>query len=167
MKNKHTIITQDGLKKLQDELEALKHAREENIEALKEARAQGDLSENADYDAARERQAQIANRIKQIEVILKNYVVIKEDENNNLGKTVTIVYLNDISGNKTDNSGRIEKFTIVGSLESDPSSGKISNESPLGSVIVNKGAGEMLVVKPEEGTPFNIRILEVKDSNGK
>ncbi|HHU80394.1 MAG: transcription elongation factor GreA [Bacilli bacterium] len=167
MKNKYTIITQDGLKKLQDELEGLKHEREENIEALKEARAQGDLSENADYDAARERQAQIANRIKQIEAILKNHVVIKEDENNNLGKTVTIVYLKDIAGNKTENTGRIEKFTIVGSLESDPASGKISNESPLGSVIVNKGAGEEVVVKPEDGAPFHIRILEVKDSNGR
>jgi transcription elongation factor GreA len=159
MNNKYTILTQEGLKRLNDELEQLKTVdREKNIEALKEARAQGDLSENADYDAARERQAQIAGRIKEIETILKNFVLISEDEHNNLGKMVTIVYLDNFA------AGKIEKYMIVGSLESDPLAGKISNESPLGSAIVNKKIGETAVVKPEEGDSFRIKILEVKDA---
>jgi len=114
-------LTQQGLLELQEEIEQLKDVdRKENLEALKEARAQGDLSENADYDAARDKQAEIEGRIKEIEGILKNYEIIKEDNSNkvNIGKTVVLKV-----GDYPE-----KEYTIVGSLETNPRKNKISND---------------------------------------
>ncbi len=148
-------LTEQGFKDLTDELERLKEVdRKRNLEALKEARAQGDLSENADYDAARDEQARIEARIKEVEGILKNYEIIKEDHSNkvNIGKTVEIKV------------GELPSkvYTIVGSLEADPIKGKISNESPIGKGIIGTKKGQKVTVKTETGQEVLVKIIDVK-----
>lgn len=148
-------LTQQGLLDLQNEIERLKTVdRKRNLEALKEARAQGDLSENADYDAARDEQAQIEARIKEIEGILKDYEIIKEDHSNkvNIGKTVVIKV-----GNLPE-----QEYTIVGSLEADPLNKKISNESPIGKGIIGSKKGKTVTVKTETGRDVEVTIVDVK-----
>jgi transcription elongation factor GreA len=148
-------LTQQGLLDLQTEIERLKtEDRKRNLEALKEARAQGDLSENADYDAARDEQAQIESRIKEIEQILKNYEIIKEDTTGlvNIGKTVVIKV------GPLDE----ETYTIVGSLEADPLHNKISNESPIGKGIIGTEKGATVTVKTETGRDVEVTIIDVK-----
>lgn len=155
MNGKHQL-TSEGLLKLQKELEELKNVeRARVIESLKEARAQGDLSENADYDAARDEQARLEARIKELEGIIKNVEIIdsnsKKASPNNLGKVIELEF-----DDKT-----VEKFTLVGSLESDPLAGKISNESPLGSAIMNHKKGERVLVKTETGNEFYVTIKNI------
>lgn len=148
-------LTQQGLLDLQNEIERLKtEDRKRNLEALKDARAQGDLSENADYDAARDEQAQIESRIKEIEGILKDYEIIKEDHSNkvNIGKTVIV---------KVDDFPE-QKYTIVGSLEADPLNSKISNESPIGKGIIGSKKGQTVTVKTETGRDVQVKIVDVK-----
>ena len=148
-------LTQQGLLDLQNEIERLKtEDRKRNLEALKDARAQGDLSENADYDAARDEQAQIEARIKEIEGILKNYQIIKEDTSNkvNIGKTV-IIQVGDLPETE---------YTIVGSLEADPLNNKISNESPIGKGIIGSKKGKSVTVKTETGLDVKVKIIDVK-----
>ena len=156
MSEKFTL-TEEGLKNLQDELYQLKNVeRVKNITALQEARAQGDLSENADYDAARDQQAQIAARIATIEKILKNYEIIK-DGANNLGKWVKIEFL-DL---EDEDEPAIAVYKIVGTLEADPLRQLISNESPLGSASVNHKVGDKVYVKSESGEEFWVMIHEI------
>lgn len=150
-------ITEQGLENLKIEIETLKEVdRKENLEALKEARAQGDLSENADYDAARDRQAEIEGRIKEIEGILKNYELIKEDLSNkdkaNIGKTVVIKV----------GSLPAKEYTIVGSLETNPRENKISNDSPIGKGIIGHKKGAKLTIKTETGQEVEVEIIDVK-----
>ena len=148
-------LTQQGLLDLQNELERLKtEDRKRNLEALKEARAQGDLSENADYDAARDEQAQIEARIKEIEGILKDYEIIKEDHSNkvNIGKTV-VIKVGDLPE---------QEYTIVGSLEADPLRKKISNESPIGKGIIGTKKGKSVTIKTETGRDVIVKIVDVK-----
>ena len=154
-----TKLTKAGLKKLQDELETLvQETREQVKHQLAEARAQGDLSENADYDAARAKQAEVEGRIKEIEDILGNYELIDESSKNaskvGLGSTVTVKYL-DLNQEKT--------FMIVGSVETDPLHGKISNASPLGAALMNKTLGDVLDVKgPTKSYKVEIIKIEIK-----
>jgi len=148
-------LTQQGLDNLKAEIERLKDVdRLENLEALKEARAQGDLSENADYDAARDKQAEIEGRIKEIEGILKNYTIIKEDHSNkvNIGKTVVL---------KVGSLPESE-YTIVGSLEANPRDKKISNESPIGKGIIGSKKGAKLNIKTETGQEIKVTVVDVK-----
>ncbi|MCF7926798.1 MAG: transcription elongation factor GreA [Candidatus Izimaplasma sp.] len=148
-------LTKQGLEELKLELEDLKtNKRKENLEALKEARAQGDLSENADYDSARNEQAELEARIKEIEGILKNYEIIKEDLSNkvNIGKTVTI-NINDVIE---------ETYTIVGALETDPQRNRISNESPIGKGIIGTEKGDKLKIKTEANKEVMVKIVDVK-----
>ncbi|MCR3906790.1 MAG: transcription elongation factor GreA [Tenericutes bacterium] len=149
-------LTQEGVDNLKNELTHLKDVkRGENLEALKEARAQGDLSENADYDAARNEQARIESRIAEIENILKNVKIIKttSDDIVNIGKTVVVRFLE---------SKEEKEFYLVGSIEADPRQRKISVESPIGKAMLNKGEGEVVEVKTETGRIFSIEILDVK-----
>ena len=156
MNQKYTL-TQEGLKSLQDELKQLTEvARVENIRALQEARAQGDLSENADYDAARDEQSKIASRISVIEAILKNYELIGE-EANNLGKWVKVEFI----GLEDEDDDPVQIYKIVGTLEADPLRQLISNESPLGLAIVNHHAGDKVYVKTENGEEFYVKIHQV------
>lgn len=159
MNQKYTL-TQEGLKNLQDELTHLTQvASVENIRALQDARAQGDLSENADYDAARDEQAKIASRIAQIEAILKNYKIIDE-EANNLGKWVKIEFIG-LDDEDDEDDEKVQIYKIVGTLEADPLKQLISDESPLGHAIVNKKEGETVYVKPESGGEFYVKILKI------
>jgi len=149
-------LTESGFQKLQEELEYMKNTeRIEIIEQLKEARAQGDLSENADYDSARDRQAQIEAKIKEIESILKNSEIITDSVLTNLGKFVTIRFEDDQSK---------DTFKIVGSLEADPLKGFISYESPLGHAILHRKVGESAYVRPENNAPeFTVTIISISD----
>lgn len=155
--NQKYPLTMEGFKEKQERLNYLKNVeREKNIVALQEARAQGDLSENADYDAARDQQAKIASEISELEKIIKNADIIK-DETNNLGKWVKIAYLNDIGEVEEE-----QEFKIVGSLEADPLKRLISNESPLGHAIVNHKVNDTVLVKPENGEDYKVRIMAIK-----
>ena len=148
-------LTKQGHLNLINELEKLKDVdRKENLEALKDARAQGDLSENADYDSARDEQARIEERIKEIESILKNFEIIKEDTSNkvNIGKTI-IIKVGDMDETT---------YTIVGSLEADPLNGKISNESPIGKGIIGSKKGQIIKIKTETGLDVEVKIIDVK-----
>ncbi len=154
-------LTEAGFAQLQAELEELKgDIRTANLEALKEARSQGDLSENADYDAARDEQARIESRIKEIENILKHSEIIKE---NTRTKTISIgkkVVLNLIKGNKT--ILKEKEYIIVGNLEANPFEGKISNESPLGRAIIGKKKGNSVEYKAESGQEMTAEIVDIK-----
>ena len=148
-------LTKQGHLNLIDEIERLKDIdRKENLQALKDARAQGDLSENADYDAARDDQARIEGRIKEIENILKNFEIIKEDTSKkvNIGKTIVI---------KVDDLEEAT-YTIVGSLEANPLQGRISNESPIGKAIIGSKKGQTIQVKTETGLDVSVKIVDVK-----
>ena len=156
MKEKEPFyLTEEGLEELRVELDELINVkRPANIESIKEARALGDLSENADYDAARNEQAQLEARIKKIETMLENYQIIKETSKDKvgLGCTVAIKYVDD---NETD------EYKIVGSHEADPFQSKISNESPIAQAIMNKKVGEVVTVESPNGT-YSIEITEIK-----
>lgn len=147
-------VTQEGLEELKREQENLIHVvRQEVIEDLRAARAQGDLSENADYDAARDRQAQVEARIKQLEIMLKNVEIIEEGTGKavvKLGSTVTVL---DLSENEA------ATYTIVGSVEADPINGKLSNVTPLAIAILDKKVGSTVEVQVDE--PYKVKIVEI------
>lgn len=154
MAKKITYLTQEGYDQLVAELNHLIDVdRPQNIEALKEARAQGDLSENAEYDAARDEQARIENRIKELEQIIKNAIVIDGDKRgNNLGKKITIRF----------NDGFVGSYTLVGTLESDPLIGTISNESPVGRAIISSKVGDKVLIKSDSDEEYTIEIVEIE-----
>ena len=148
-------VTEEGLKDLKNEYDTLVHkTRNEVIEDLKAARAQGDLSENADYDAARDKQAQVEARIKELEYMIKNSSIISEKKgvkSVRLGSTVTILEMD----TKTK-----QTFTIVGSVEADPLNGKLSNASPLAAAILEKKVDAVCTV--EVDNPYQVKIVEIK-----
>lgn len=146
-------VTQEGLEELKREQEHLIHVvRQEVIEDLRAARAQGDLSENADYDAARDRQAQVEARIKQLEIMLKNVEIIEEGNGKlvKLGSTVTILELD---------TNEKSTYTIVGSVEADPLNGKLSNVTPLAIAILDKRVGTTVEVQVDQ--PYKVKIVEI------
>lgn len=156
MENNKTLVTKEGLLELQKELDYLIHTiRAEVKEELQAARSQGDLSENADYDAARDRQAKIEARIRELETMLSNYEIIdgnkKRTKKVNLGSVVKIREL--------DTKHEAE-YSIVGSVEADPLNGKLSNVSPLALAIMDKSEGDTCVVRVEPS--YKVKILEVK-----
>ena len=148
-------VTEEGLKELKEEYENLVHVvRNEVIEDLKAARAQGDLSENADYDAARDKQAQVEARIKELEHMIRNAEVISENRGTSyvrLGSTVTVEPM--------DTHEKIT-FTIVGTVEADPLNGKVSNATPLAEAILEKKVGTVVTVEVDE--PNDVKIVEIK-----
>ncbi|MDY0276882.1 MAG: transcription elongation factor GreA [Acholeplasma sp.] len=149
-------LTQEGVDKLKEELnDLIDNKRPQNLEMLKEARAQGDLSENADYDAARNEQGRIEARIVEIEGILKYAKVIKLSDKDivEIGKLVKIKYLE----NKN-----IFEFQLVGTLEANPMEKKISVESPIGKAIIGHEIGNQVLVKTP-GKNYTVEILEVKN----
>ena len=155
MKEKKTYLTQEGLEELKRELDDLINVqRPKNIIAIKEARALGDLSENADYDAAKNEQAEIEGRIKKIEKMLENAEIIDEIKTDkvSIGSTVAIKYVDD---DDTD------EYKIVGSQEADPFMSKISNESPIALAILNKKVGDIVEVESPNGV-YKIEITEIK-----
>ena len=157
--NQKQYLTQEGYDKLLQELDYVKNVEQKkNIEDLQDARSQGDLSENADYDAARDQQAKIAARIKELELIIKNAVIISDNAGNNLGKTVKIRFLDNVE----DDEEEVESYQIVGSLQADPLNGLISNESPLGKAVLDKKVGDKVYVKTESLKEFWVEILDIK-----
>lgn len=157
MAEKKNMLTYEGLKKLEDELQDLKvNRRQEVAQKIKEAREQGDLSENAEYDAAKDEQRDIEARIEEIEKILKNAEVIDEDEFDS--ETVNFsseVVLHDVDMDE------IVTYKIVGSTEADILKGLISNESPLGAALMKKKVGDVVTVEAPSGN-FEYKILDIK-----
>lgn len=155
MGNKKIIyLTEEGLKDLQAELDDLINVkRPANILSIKEARSLGDLSENADYDAARAEQAQVEGRIQELEKIMENVHIIEKGETDkvSLGTTVKIKYVDD---------DEIEEYRIVGSKEADPSNNKISNESPIAKAIMNGKVGEIKKVASPNGE-YEVEIVAI------
>ena len=149
-------LTEEGLALYQEELQKLIDVdRPNNIKALQDARSQGDLSENADYDAARDEQSRIEGRIAELTDIIKNHVIIKIDENSNkvsLGKVVTIEFIG---------MNKVETYKIVGTLEADPFNNKVSNESPLGAAISGRETNDIVTVVTAK-KEFKVKIVEVK-----
>lgn len=142
------ILTYEGLKRYEDELHDLKVNRRQEVAAkIKEAREQGDLSENAEYDAAKDEQRDIEARISELEAILKNVEVVDEldasSDRINIGSTVTI---------KDLEFGDQETYKIVGSTEANSLKGTISNESPVGKELIGKGVGAIIEIEAPGGT---------------
>lgn len=156
MAEKKVVLTYDGLKKMEEELENLKTVRRKEVaEKIKEARGQGDLSENAEYDAAKEEQAEIEARIVVLEKMLRNAEVIDDDEVSNdvvsLGCTVELY---DIEFDE------VMEYAIVGSAEADPMNGRISNESPVGMALLGRAKGEKINIETPDGeAAFEIKSI--------
>jgi len=155
MANKTIYLTEEGLEELTKELEELKTVkRAEVIQALKEARALGDLSENAEYDAARNEQAIVEGRIKELEIMIENVEIISGESNGkvNIGSTVSLSYIGD---------DEEEEYKIVGSQEADPFQNRISNESPLAIALMGHKKGDVVTVDSPTGE-YDVEILDVK-----
>ncbi|MBO5183139.1 MAG: transcription elongation factor GreA [Bacilli bacterium] len=151
---KETYLTVEGLEAIKKELDYLKlEKRPEIINALKEARALGDLSENAEYDAARTEQATTEARIAELENMIEHAVIIKETSKDkvSIGNSVKIEYVGD---DDTDT------YSIVGSKEADPFNNKISNESPIAQAILGLKVGDIANVKSPE-CEYQVKILEI------
>ena len=155
MEEKKTILTYAGLKALEDELENLRVVKRKEVAGkIKEAREQGDLSENAEYDAAKDEQRDIEARIDELEKILKNVEVVVEEEVDleqiNVGCTILV---------HDDEYDEEIEFKIVGSTEANSLQGKISNESPVGQALIGKKVGDVVDVETPAG---NIRYTVLK-----
>ena len=155
---KETQITAEGLQKLEEELAQRKGAiREEILERIKEARAQGDLSENSEYDQAKEDQGKNESRIVELEQMIKTAVIIDTTASGkegivSLGCTVVL---------KDMETEEEESYTLVGTTEADPFENKISNESPVGKAVIGKKIGDVVIAVTPAGE-LSYKILEVK-----
>ena len=160
MAEKKNILTYEGLKQLEEELQDLKvNKRKEVAEKIREAREQGDLSENAEYDAAKDEQRDIEARIEEIDKILRNAeVVVEEDvdvDKINIGckvKLLDVEYEDEL------------EYKIVGSTEANSLKGKISNESPVGKALIGAKIGDMISVETQAGT-VQYKVLGIEKSN--
>lgn len=147
-------LTQDGINELKAERDGLLEQRAEAAEAIKVAREQGDLAENAEYHAAKDEQARLESRIQEIEHILNNATLITNDNKRKnevgLGSTVELA--------SSDNN--VTTYTIVGSVEADPAEGKISDESPIGKALLGKKVGEEVVIeRPAGPTTYQVKKI--------
>ena len=157
---KKNILTYEGLKKLEDELEDLKVVKRKEVsQKIKEAREQGDLSENAEYDAAKDEQRDIETRIEEIEKILKNSEVVLEEEADS--DKVSIGCMVKILDCEYDEE---LEYKIVGSTEAISLKGKISNESPVGRALIGKAVGDSVTIETQVGE-LTYKILEISKSN--
>lgn len=149
-------MTKEGFEKLEVELEHLKTVRRpEVVEKIKVARSFGDLSENSEYDAAKDEQGFVEQEITKIEMMLRHAVIIEDDGSKSevqLGRTVTFT---EIPGNDE------ESYKIVGSAEADPFEGKISNESPIAKALIGKKVGDEVNVPLPNGNEMKVKIVEI------
>lgn len=157
---KKNLLTYEGLKKLEDELQDLKVVRRKEVaQKIKEAREQGDLSENAEYDAAKDEQRDIEARIEEVEKILKNAEVVVEEEVDldkiNVGCKVRIL--------DCEFDEELE-YKLVGSTEANSLKGKISNESPVGRALIGAKVGDTVTVETQMGE-LRYKVLEIQRSN--
>ena len=155
--NEELLVTQEGYDKIvaeHDELVSVKRA--EVAERIKEAISYGDISENAEYDSAKNEQAELEERIHELEEMLRKAKIISEEEMKgdkvNIGLKVTV---------KDTDTGEKEVFSIVGATESDPFSGKISTESPVGKALIGKKKGETVAVEIPDGV-INYKIMKIE-----
>lgn len=151
---KEVYLTLDGLNKLKEELNYLKlEKRAEVINALKDARALGDLSENAEYDAARNEQAFVESKIAELEAMIENAVIITEVQTDkvSIGTSVKLQYVEDDD---------MEVYSIVGSQEADPFNNKISNESPIAKAILGLSVGDIASVESPNGK-YSVKVVEI------
>ncbi len=160
MREKKNILTYEGLRKYENELEELKVVRRQEVaQKIKEAREQGDLSENAEYDAAKDEQRDIEARIEELENILKNVEIVDEDEVDlnkiNIGCRVTLW--------DVEFEEELE-YKIVGSTEANSIKGKISNESPVGKALLGHAVGETVQVETGAGV-IEYKVLDIQRSN--
>ena len=154
----HTLVTKEGLEKLQKELDELRtKTRGEVAQRLKEAIAMGDLSENSEYDDAKNEQAFIEGEILTLESQIRNSEIIKADDSNkdvvHLGNTVVI---------KDMEYDEDETYTIVGSTEADTTEGKISNESPVGKALIGAKQGDVVDVELADGEVMQYKVLKIE-----
>lgn len=152
---KEVYLTQAGLDELKKELDYLKlEKRAEVITALKDARALGDLSENAEYDAARTEQALVESKIAELESMIENAIVIKDVKTDKvaIGTSVKLQYLDDDDDTET--------YSIVGSKEADPFQNKISNESPIAKAILGLAVGDTVTVNSPQGK-YSVKVVEI------
>ena len=157
MEAKKNLLTREGLKKYEDELHELKVVkRKEVAQKIKEAREQGDLSENAEYDAAKDEQRDIEARIEELEKILKNVEVVDMDEDHNL-EQVGFGLVVKVKDNEFDDE---MEFKIVGATEANSLKGKISNESPLGKALLGAKKGDVVSVEAPAGV-IEYTILDI------
>ncbi len=157
MISKEMVLTQDGVAKLEHELEHLKTTKRKEVALrIKQAMAFGDLSENAEYDEAKKEQAFIEGRIATLENMLKHARVIDNDDITtdkvSAGSTVKVL---------DSEYNEVMEFTIVGSAEADPTHNRISNESPVGSALIDRRVGEEISVNVPDGN-IKLRILEIR-----
>lgn len=149
------FVTEEGLKELKEELEDLTtNVRPEVINAIKEARALGDLSENAEYHAAKDKQSVVEARIRELEYLIENAIVITEGDSSEvrIGSTVEIKYIDD---------DEVEEYKIVGSTEADPFENKISNSSPIAQAIIGKKVNDIASVESPNGS-YEVQIISIK-----
>lgn len=146
-------LTQDGLDELKKELKHLLDQRHVIADRIKQARQLGDLSENAEYQTAREEQDRLESRIGEVEHVVQNSKLIKKpkaDGHVKLGSTVKL---------KSDD-GKSQEFQVVGTMEADPLNGKLSDESPIGKVLMGKKVGDKVEIKtPSENTTYKITSI--------
>ena len=159
MNNKEIVVTPAGLAALEAELEELKTVKRKEIaEKIKVARGFGELSENSEYDEAKNEQGFIESRIAQLESMLKRVRVLDEDEISDdtvmMGSIVKV----------EDEDGEVEEYTITSSTESDLASGKLSDESPVGAALLGKHAGDTADVTLPGGAVIQYKVLEIRKS---
>ena len=151
-----TVVSAEGLRQMEEKLKYMTTVRRAEVaEHLNIARGFGDLSENAEYDEAKDEQAKLEADIVELEAALRNVIVIDGEISTdavNVGTTVRVLYLDD---------GEEEEFTIVGARESDPMNNKISNESPVGVALLGHKSGETVSVDAPDGA-YELKILEIK-----
>ena len=151
-----TVVSAEGLRQMEEKLKYMTTVRRAEVaEHLNIARGFGDLSENAEYDEAKDEQAKLEADIVELDAALRNVLVIDGDvstDSVNVGTTVRVMYLDDAEE---------EEFTIVGARESDPMNNKISNESPIGSAMLRHKVGEVVTVEAPDG-PYELRIMEIR-----
>ena len=177
---KHVVVTREGLQRMKEELEYKETTEKMKVaEQLKVAISYGDLSENAEYDAAKNDQAVLEQRIAELKAMIENAVVVDESKISTdvvgFGTRVTIVYEDEPDDEDTDTIGfgsRVtlvdqddpdeeeEVYTIVGTSESDPMNGKLSNESPVGAALVGAHVGETVVAQTPGGA-LRIKVIEI------
>ena len=154
---KHVVVTREGLQRMKEELEYKETTEKMKVaEQLKVAISYGDLSENAEYDAAKNDQAVLEQRITELKAMIENAVVVDESKISTdvvgFGTRVTIVY--------EDEPDDEETYTIVGTSESDPANGKLSNESPVGEALIGAHVGETVTAQTPGG-PLRIKVIEI------
>lgn len=156
MVEKDIFFTPEGLKKIEEEIDELKTVRRKEVaERIKVALGYGDLSENSEYDEAKNEQAQVEERIAKLEMMVRNAVVIEEGDLNedsiNVGSIVEV---------KDLDTGDVDEYNIVGSAEADPLEGKISNESPIGAGLMGLGVGDVAEIDVPQGQ-VRLEVLKI------